>query len=216
MKNQFKPGDTIRVKSKIKSSNDIPDKYWKGIGQVSISDILNKELIVQHTYEYEYEYDQGVVLKDIKYSYTYPSELFELVTTDYFNDDIVPGDYIFIGRAGGWGYYHDDDYNIAIVDSIKTLKNIDEPILGRGFTGRLLKNNLRFVNIPEFDRSGKEIVRKATPEDFTRYGTSIPSYLVATSQKKKDTSVRKIDSDPIPRNKKHRTVEIISTKNLTL
>ena len=115
MKGQFKVGDSIRVKYGISGPEDILTKYWGGMGQIPIYSILAKTLTITNTFEYTY--DQGVRVEGS--ICIYPAELFELVSSQHSStpkgEDIQPGDYIYIRQAGGWGYSHTDDYNIAKV-----------------------------------------------------------------------------------------------------
>ena len=218
MKGQFKVGDSIRVKYGISRPEDILAKYWEGIGQISIYSILAKTLTITNTYEEQY--DQGVRVEGSMY--TYPAELFELVSSQHSStpkgEDIQPGDYIYIRQAGGWSYSHTDDYTIAQVTNVGPYKS--EPELGRGFGGILLKNGRRFHNIPEFNRSRKVIVTKATRDDFKRLGIPLPpEYGGSYGQSGISTStpsVTKMNLDPLPRERKEKRVEIQSTRNLTV
>ena len=78
MLGQFKTGDTVRVKYDIKNADDIDSKYWRGIGRVSLHDILDKNLVIR-------EVRDVVNDQEIRFSIDitrccYPAELFELVS----------------------------------------------------------------------------------------------------------------------------------------
>ena len=213
MKGQFKVGDSIRVKYGISGPEDILAKYWEGMGQISIYSILAKTLTITNTFEEKY--DQGVKVEGN--IYTYPAELFELVSSQHSSsprEDIQPGDYIYIRQAGGWGYSHTDDYTIAEVTNVESYKG--EPELGRGFRGILLKNGRRFHNIPEFNRRGEVIVTKATRDDFERCNLPLPSDYNDSYSSTSAPSVTKMDLDPLPRERKEKRVEVQSTRNLTV
>ena len=213
MKGQFKVGDSIRVKYGISEPADILAKYWEGMGQISIYSILAKTLTITNTYEEKY--DQGVRIEGS--IYTYPAELFELISSQHSSsprEDIQPGDYIYIREAGGWGYSHTDDYTIAEVTNIESYRG--EPKLGRGFGGTLLKNGRRFHNIPEFNRRGEVIVTKATRDDFERCNLPLPSDYNDSYSSTLAPSVTKMDLDPLPRERKEKRVEVQSTRNLTV
>ena len=210
MKGQFKVGDSIRVKYGIKSSDDILDEYWEGMGQISIYSILAKTLTITNTFEEKY--DQGVRVEGS--ICTYPAELFELVSSQHSSsprEDIQPGDYIYIRQAGGWGA---DDYTIAKVTNVVSYRG--EPKLGRGFGGTLLKNGIRFHSIPEFNRGGEVIVTKATRDDFERCNLPLPLDYNDSYSSTSAPSVTKMDLDPLPRERKEKRVEVQSTRNLTV
>lgn len=213
MKGQFKVGDSVRVKYGIYEPGDILAKYWEGMGQIPIYSILAKTLTITNTYEEQY--DQGVrVAESI---YTYPAELFELVSSQHSSsprEDIQPGDYIYIRQAGGWGYRYTDDYTIAKVTNVESYRG--EPELGRGFGGTLLKNGIRFHSIPEFNRGGEVIVTKATRDDFERCNLPLPSDYNDSYNSTSAPSVTKMDLDPLPRERKEKRVEVQSTRNLTI
>lgn len=214
MKGQFKVGDSIRVKYGISEPEDILAKYWEGMGQISIYSILAKTLTITNTFEEQY--DQAVRVEES--IYTYPAELFELVSSGDSSTpkvgDIQPGDYIYIRQAGGWGYSYTDDYTIAQVTNVEPYKN--EPKLGRGFGGILLKNGRRFHNIPEFNIRGEVIVTKATRDDFERCNLPLPSDYNDSYNSTSAPSVTKMDLDPLPRERKEKRVEVQSTRNLTV
>ena len=215
MKGQFKVGDSIRVKYGISGPEDILAKYWEGMGQISIYSILAKTLTITNTYEEKY--DQGVKVEGN--IYTYPAELFELVSSQHSSspkgEDIQPGDYIYIREAGGWGYSHTDDYTIAEVTNVESYKG--EPELGRGFGGILLKNRRRFHSIPEFNRiRGEVIVTKATRDDFERCNLPLPLDYNDSYNSTSAPSVTKMNLDPLPRERKEKRVEVQSTRNLTV
>ena len=210
---QFKVGDSIRVKYGISGPEDILAKYWEGMGQISIYSILAKTLTITNTFEEKY--DQGVRVGGS--IYTYPAELFELVSSQHSSsprEDIQPGDYIYIRQAGGWGYSHTDDYTIAKVTNVESYRGKSE--LGRGFGGTLLKNGRRFHNIPEFNRRGEVIVTKATRDDFERCNLPLPSDYNDSYNSTSAPSVTKMDLDPLPRERKEKRVEVQSTRNLTV
>ena len=210
MKGQFKVGDSIRVKYGISEPADILAKYWEGMGQISIHSILTKTLTITNTFEEKY--DQGVRVEGS--IYTYPAELFELVSSQHSSsprEDIQPGDYIYIRQAGGWGA---DDYTIAKVTNVVSYRG--EPKLGRGFGGTLLKNGIRFHRIPEFNRGGEVIVTKATRDDFERCNLPLPLDYNDSYSSTSAPSVTKMDLDPLPRERKEKRVEVQSTRNLTV
>ena len=213
MKGQFKVGDSIRVRYGISGPEDILAKYWEGMGQIPIHSILTKTLTITNTYEEKY--DQGVRVKES--IYTYPAELFELVSSQHSSsprEDIQPGDYIYIRQAGGWGYRYIDDYTIAKVTNVESYRG--EPKLGRGFGGTLLKNGIRFHSIPEFNRGGEVIVTKATRDDFVRCNLPLPLDYNDSYSSTSASSVTKMDLDPLPRERKEKRVEVQSTRNLTV
>ena len=213
MKGQFIVGDSIRVRYGISGPEDILAKYWEGMGQIPIHSILTKTLTITNTFEEKY--DQGVRVGGS--IYTYPAELFELVSSQHSSsprEDIQPGDYIYIRQAGGWGYRYIDDYTIAKVTNVEFYRG--EPKLGRGFGGTLLKNGRRFHSIPEFNRGGEVIVTKATRDDFVRCNLPLPLDYNDSYSSTSAPSVTKMDLDPLPRERKEKRVEVQSTRNLTV
>jgi hypothetical protein len=218
MLGQFKEGDAVRLKPRIRKYTDIDSKYWRGIGEVSLDNILGKSVLrVERVIDRNY--DQQVRFNDSISEYCYPAELFELVSPrqeePITSEGIYPGDYIYIREAGGWGYSAKDNFAIAIVTDV----DWHPEGLGRAFSGHLLKNGNRFTRIPEYSRSHRIIVTKATQDDFERCRTPMPGdflrrdYSIAI----KDTSGSiKMDLDPLPRKKKEKRVEVQSTRNLTV
>ncbi len=218
MLGQFKEGDAVKLKPHIRKYTDIDSKYWRGIGKVSLDDILGKS-VLRVDRAVNKDYDQQVCFNDSISEYCYPAELFELVSSGQEepieSEGIYPGDYIYVREAGGWGYHPKDNFAIAIVTSV----DWHPEGLGRAFSGHLLKNGNRFTWIPEYSRSRRIIVTKATQDDFERCRTPMPGDFLrkGCSIAIKDTSGSiKMDLDPLPRKKKEKRVEVQSTRNLTV